>query len=197
MCTTRKTTLRFRWSTAVQKLSLSTPRTSPFLETLAYKASEIKALFKTIAVAIKYCHDMRISHCDIKFDNILINHSKEVKIIDFGFAVKRNSKHTLISHYCGTPAFMCPEIVRRVPYDPHKADIWALGILLYKLVMGFYPFSSPTDHQLNTSILHGKIHYNQFVSNCIRDVIDGMLHKDEKMRYTLDQVLQNEWLKTL
>ena len=64
-----------------------------------------------------------------------------IKLIDFGFSA--NSKTTL-SNYCGTPAYMSPEIVKKNPYAGAKADIWALGVMLFHLVTGHYPFKSPS-----------------------------------------------------
>lgn len=66
----------------------------------------------------------------------MINESAEVKIIDFGFATTSELTEVVIA---GTPQYMAPELVARKNYDPLKADIWALGIMLYWMAFGFFP----------------------------------------------------------
>lgn len=159
------------------------------------KPVALKKIFRRVVSAIKYCHDSRISHRDLKFDNILINEGKKVKIIDFGFAVRQRDDSDVVSTYCGTPTFMSPEIVKRIPHDPSKADVWALGIVLYKLVMNRYPFKANTDQELNSLILKGELHISKSVDSEIRRLICGMLDRNETSRYTLHDVLNSDWLK--
>merc|ERR1711976_552168 len=60
------------------------------------------------------------------------------KFIDFGFSVKGNG--SLLNTYCGTPCYMSPEILMKKPYDAIYADIWAMGVLLFRMVTGETPF---------------------------------------------------------
>ena len=69
--------------------------------------------------------------------NILINEEEKVKIIDFGFAAKTDDRLDL---YCGTPSYMSPEIVQKFKYLGKPVDIWALGVVLFKLLTGLYAF---------------------------------------------------------
>ncbi len=81
-------------------------------------------------------------HRDIKPENILIDDEGFVKIIDFGFSA--NSR-IMLSNYCGTPAYMSPEIVKKQPYIGAKADIWALGVMLFLMSVGTLPFRAPNE----------------------------------------------------
>ena len=96
-------------------------------------------IFKEIIKAITYCHSKGISHRDIKIDNVVITAKNEVKIIDFGFSIwaKENAKCKM---FCGTPAYMAPEIIIGVEYYPFPADVWALGVMLYIILIGTLPF---------------------------------------------------------
>jgi MAP/microtubule affinity-regulating kinase len=79
-----------------------------------------------------------VVHRDIKLENILIDQNSSVKLIDFGFSIviAENQK---LNVFCGTPSYMAPEIVNKQEYD-FGVDIWALGVLFYKIVTGNFPF---------------------------------------------------------
>ena len=83
-------------------------------------------------------HARGIAHRDLKLDNILLNVDK-VKIIDFGFAAfcKEGEK---LKIFCGTPSYMAPELVRKAEYDGRQVDMWALGVLLFVMLTGTFPF---------------------------------------------------------
>ena len=91
-----------------------------------------REIFSQICNAIRYIHSNDIIHQDIKMENILINKKNKVKLIDFGFSV-RTAPDEKISVFCGTPSYMAPEIVSKRPHHGKPADVWALGVLLYKL----------------------------------------------------------------
>jgi 5'-AMP-activated protein kinase catalytic alpha subunit len=92
--------------------------------------------------AISYCHSRGVCHRDIKPENILVDDEGNVKIIDFGFSA---SSVTKLNTFCGTPPFMSPEITKKIPYNGAGADIWALGVMLYQLVVGTLPFRATNE----------------------------------------------------
>lgn len=99
---------------------------------------EAASILCQMAEALKYLHSLGVSHRDIKLGNVLISDSGKVELIDFGFATM--SFETKLTSFCGTPCYMCPEILKKLPYIGYQADIWATGILLYRLVCGTTPF---------------------------------------------------------
>jgi serine/threonine protein kinase len=93
-----------------------------------------------------------VTHRDVKLENILLDETKTVvKMIDFGFS-------TCIPHerkvkiFCGTPSYMAPEIVSKIEYSGPPADIWALGVLLFALLCGKFPFKGANDKELYSHI---------------------------------------------
>ena len=86
-------------------------------------------------------------HRDIKVENILIGQDLKVKLIDFGFSVIVPPDYNL-SIFCGTPSYMAPEIVSKIEYSGPPADIWALGVLLFALLCGKFPFKGSNDKEL-------------------------------------------------
>ena len=98
---------------------------------------EKKQIAVKIAEAVAYLHQNGISHRDIKTDNVIIGKNGEVKVIDFGFATTLNKGES----HCGTPNYMAPELFeKKNVYNPAKVDAWALGVLLFYLYEGTYPF---------------------------------------------------------
>jgi serine/threonine protein kinase len=94
---------------------------------------------------------VRIIHRDIKLENILINKILDkcdysVLIADFGFAAFTTEEHTL-SHKCGSPGYVAPEIFLKLPYS-YKVDIFSLGTVFYNLVSGERLFNGMNNDEL-------------------------------------------------
>ena len=101
---------------------------------------EAANIVRQICEALNFLHGKGISHRDIKLGNVLISDTSKIELIDFGFATYSEDKYEGLVNFCGTPCYMCPEILEKVPYIGRHADIWATGILLYRLVCGTTPF---------------------------------------------------------
>jgi len=113
---------------------------------------ECKPIFKQVLQAIEYCHSRGFCHRDIKIDNIIVDKALKVKLIDFGFSTYTNE---LLKVYCGILSYEAPEIVTKTPYYGQMSDMWALGILLFTLLEGFYLFKASTDKELYIKIAKG------------------------------------------
>ena len=102
-----------------------------------------RKIFFDILLAVEMCHQSGISHCDIKLQNIMLNSNFNLKLIDFGFS--KNIKDGLISEITGSRYYNAPEMFSCATkgYDGTLADIFSLGVVLFILVMGFYPFDKP------------------------------------------------------
>lgn len=98
-----------------------------------------KSIFFQIIEGISYLHSKNIFHRDIKLENIIIKSKSSIKIIDFGFGTCC-PKNKLLNFFCGTPSYMPPEIILKKDYLGEYADIWSIGILLYTILCGFFPF---------------------------------------------------------
>jgi MAP/microtubule affinity-regulating kinase len=105
------------------------------------KLEELDAmqLFTQIAAGISYCHTNNIIHRDIKMANVLIDDEHNVKIIDFGFSVRSADNHKLKVR-CGTSSYMAPEVLMRKEYYGKAADVWSLGVLLFVMLAGRFPY---------------------------------------------------------
>jgi MAP/microtubule affinity-regulating kinase len=95
-------------------------------------------LFRQACEGVKYMHSLDICHRDLKVTNMLVDPKRlEVKIIDFGFAVPADRP---LKMYCGTRSYMPPEILDKRTYIGKPCDVWSMGVVLYKLLVGDYPF---------------------------------------------------------
>lgn len=148
-----------------------------------------KLIFKQVISAISYCHSLKISHRDIKLENILI-HNKEIKLIDFGFAIANQAK---CRTFCGTPSYMAPELVNRDEYSPFSVDIWALGVLLFAMLSGKFPFHEKIESTLYASIRSGKYNIPESVSENAKDLVGLMLCVNAEKRGNAEQILKHKW----
>lgn len=95
-------------------------------------------------------HMQGIIHRDIKLENILVDQRENVdtkklepvvKLIDFGLAM-RAEKNPPMKDFCGTPNYVAPEILSGEEYEGKPADCWALGVVLYLMLVGRFPFKA-------------------------------------------------------
>ena len=99
---------------------------------------------RQVCEAVNQLHSSRIIHRDIKPENIVLHEvnihlfQNVIKLCDFGWSVHLDNK--LRTTFCGTPIYVCPEILRGKEYD-QKIDIWALGIMMYEMLVGENPFN--------------------------------------------------------
>lgn len=98
---------------------------------------------------------------------------------------------------CGTPNYMSPELMARLPYDPNKMETWALGVCLYKLLTGKFPFTGKNDDELSRAMMEKEIKYPSYLSGEAIDLISKMLSKDSFKRATTTEVVIDKWFLDL
>ena len=159
-----------------------------------HKSNIFKKIFKQIFDAMNYIHKKNIAHRDIKLENILMTKNYEIKIIDFGFGMY-NPENKLQNFFCGTPNYMAPEIAFKRPYNGQKADLWSLGVLVYKLFCADFPFKGKNEKELYKSIERGKFRVANYTPEYVKKIIVGMIVLNPNKRMSCESVLKSEWLR--
>ncbi|CAO2834441.1 unnamed protein product [Amaranthus hypochondriacus] len=150
---------------------------------------------KELMLVIKYCHQMGVLHRDIKPENVLLSSSGELKLADFGLAVRIASGQS-VSGIAGSPAYVAPEILSGSYRE--KVDIWSAGILLHALLIGSLPFQGKSLETVFDAIKNNKLDFHsgpwQSVSKLARDLVEKMLTRDVSARISADEVLGHPFI---
>ena len=155
-----------------------------------------KELFYQIVKGILYCQNKNICHRDIKLENILIINNKIIKIIDFGFAIKCN-RDEYQEFFCGTLYYMPPEIVNKQKYIPFYSDIWSLGVLLYTMIFGNFPFRANKEEELFELISEGNLIFPDDieVSDKVKNLLSKTIVIKPTKRISLEEMLNDPWFQ--
>ncbi|KAF5783135.1 putative protein kinase CAMK-OST1L family [Helianthus annuus] len=111
-----------------------------------FSEDEARYFFQQLISGVSFCHSMQICHRDLKLENTLLDGSRapRLKICDFGYS-KSSLLHSRPKSTVGTPAYIAPEVLSRREYDGKLADVWSIGVTLYVMLVGAYPFEDPSD----------------------------------------------------
>ena len=147
-------------------------------------------IFIQVLKGIKFCENKNIFHRDIKLENILLIKDDIIKIIDFGFAIQC-SKNTYQKLLCGSISYMPPEIVNKTKYIAQYSDIWSLGVLLYVMLYGKFPFMGDNEDELFEKINQAELEFDDeiIVSDKIKNLFKKIFVIEPTQRPSLDEIL--------
>ena len=154
---------------------------------------EAKIIFQQILEAVSYLHDIGIIHRDLKMQNILINEKFDIKLIDFGFANFYNKKKKF-NVFCGTYSYMAPELVSRIPYDGKATDVWSIGVLLYIMLTGDFPFKGTNQMEMTNNIKNLNYSLPSFLNPEVCDLFKQIFVVDYKKRISIVDIMDCDWL---
>lgn len=112
--------------------------------------------------AIEYMHEQGIVHRDLKPENIMVDEGMNVKLLDFGFSTNRSINH--LTSYRGTLTYMAPEIKTGKVYKGTEIDIFSLGVCLFAMVRGLFPFAEARRNDYWYNLIrqgHADIYFNK------------------------------------
>jgi len=160
---------------------------------------DTRQLFKQLVDSLVFCHNKAVAHRDIKLDNVIVDTTGQVKLIDFGLAHLDNND---CSTFVGSPEYVAPEVIKRIPYSGFKADVFSLGMVLFCLLFGQFPFIPEERFE---AMANGDPHPSlqwpirpqlskTSVSKSAKDLIKRMLEVDPQKRITMEEVAKHRWL---
>lgn len=169
-----------------------------FLKRQNNKLSEkkVRKIIKQLIKALIYCHCKGIIHRDIKLQNIVIDPSTFcIKLIDFGLC-EMGKKEELknLNKVCGTPFYVAPEVFEG-HYNGFKSDVWSVGVLLYRLICGKFPFGEESLEivDLFLSVKNENFTVSEDFSDNLLEVLNAMMEKNPEKRKSFDEILKFKW----
>ncbi|GJY22889.1 CBL-interacting serine/threonine-protein kinase 12-like protein [Tanacetum coccineum] len=153
--------------------------------------------FQQLISAVAFCHARGVFHRDLKPENILLDDDGDLKVSDFGLsAISEQIRGDGLFHtFCGTPAYVAPEVLGRKGYEAAKVDIWSCGVILFVLMAGYLPF-----HDQNIMVLYKKIYRGEFrcprwFSPELSRLLKRLLDINPESRITIPEIMENKWFK--
>ena len=129
---------------------------------------------------------------DLKPENLLLDHNKSIKIVDFGLS-NTYKPGDLLKTACGSPCYAAPEMIAGKRYSGLQVDIWSCGVIMFALICGYLPFEDPNTANLYKKILAGDFSMPKFVSPEARELLKNLLNTDPIKRYTIQDIRNHSW----
>ncbi|KAI8742086.1 calcium/calmodulin-dependent protein kinase type II delta chain, partial [Biomphalaria glabrata] len=165
-----------------------------------YSEADASHCMQQILESVNYCHQHGIVHRDLKPENLLLASKAKgaaVKLADFGLAIEVQGEQQAWFGFAGTPGYLSPEVLRKDPYGK-PVDIWACGVVLYILLVGYPPFWDEDQHRLYAQIKAGAYDYPSpewdTVTPEAKNLINSMLCVNPAKRINASEALKHPWI---
>ncbi|XP_041440920.1 calcium/calmodulin dependent protein kinase (CaM kinase) II beta L homeolog isoform X4 [Xenopus laevis] len=165
-----------------------------------YSEADASHCIQQILEAVLHCHQMGVVHRDLKPENLLLASKCKgaaVKLADFGLAIEVQGEQQAWFGFAGTPGYLSPEVLRKEAYGK-PVDIWACGVILYILLVGYPPFWDEDQHKLYQQIKAGAYDFPSpewdTVTPEAKNLINQMLTINPTKRITAHEALKHPWV---
>ncbi|XP_065806236.1 calcium/calmodulin-dependent protein kinase type II delta 1 chain isoform X6 [Labrus bergylta] len=165
-----------------------------------YSEADASHCIQQILESVNHCHMNGIVHRDLKPENLLLASKLKgaaVKLADFGLAIEVQGDQQAWFGFAGTPGYLSPEVLRKDPYGK-PVDMWACGVILYILLVGYPPFWDEDQHRLYQQIKAGAYDFPSpewdTVTPEAKDLINKMLTINPAKRVTATDALKHPWI---
>lgn len=156
----------------------------------------INPFIKQIVEALAYLHDNQIAHLDIKTTNVFVDNFMRPLLADFGLSCHIEGVEQMNS-FSGSFVYRSPEMIQQLPYDPYKADVWALGVTFFMMVTGNSPWQMFNAQVMKNSIINGQFDMPQNVDPDVAAMIRMMLTVDPIMRPSIAEIARLPFIQKI
>lgn len=159
---------------------------------------QARVMFREMLDAVNFMHKQGVWHRDLKLENVLVDENLNIKLADLGFA---SCQQGLLDSYKGTQIYMAPEIAQKLEYSGDKADIFSLGVTLFTLTVGMFPFSqsTPEDPYYKFLVAKDYLGYWQLLevhdhSKEFKDLFQRLTMYSPDERISMEEILAHPWV---
>uniref|UniRef100_A0AAQ5XP34 Serine/threonine-protein kinase PLK n=1 Tax=Amphiprion ocellaris TaxID=80972 RepID=A0AAQ5XP34_AMPOC len=153
---------------------------------------EVRYYLRQIVSGLKYLHEQEILHRDLKLGNFFVSDSMELKVGDFGLAAKLEPAGNRRKTICGTPNYLSPEVLNKQGHGC-ESDIWALGCVMYTMLLGRPPFETTNLKETYRCIREARYSLPSSLSPQAKQLIASLLAKIPEDRPNLDHILRHDF----
>uniref|UniRef100_A0A3P9LGG1 Serine/threonine-protein kinase PLK n=1 Tax=Oryzias latipes TaxID=8090 RepID=A0A3P9LGG1_ORYLA len=153
---------------------------------------EVRYYLRQIVSGLKYLHEQEILHRDLKLGNFFVSESMELKVGDFGLAAKLEPVGNRRKTICGTPNYLSPEVLNKQGHGC-ESDIWALGCVMYTMLLGRPPFETTNLKETYKCIREARYSLPSSLSPQAKQLISNLLAKIPEDRPNLDHILRHDF----
>lgn len=178
-----------------------------------YSEADASHCIQQILESVNHCHSNGVVHRDLKPENLILSEKPKsqpenlllasktkgaaVKLADFGLAIEVQGDQQAWFGFAGTPGYLSPEVLKKEPYGK-PVDIWACGVILYILLVGYPPFWDEDQHRLYAQIKAGAYDYPSpewdTVTPEAKNLINQMLTVNPSKRIRAEEALKHPWI---
>lgn len=160
--------------------------------------TQAKMMSYQILSAARYLKSVGVAHLDIKMDNIMVKPNGKIVMIDFGLSIVDADDNTRISEWVGSKEYAPPEILNRVAYNPFLAMSWSIGVVIYCILVGLFPYD--VDEFIRTGDLEEiewpNMHKYHPVRKAAKALVSSLLEVNTEVRISLESAHDHEWFKS-
>ncbi|XP_024992873.1 CBL-interacting serine/threonine-protein kinase 12-like [Cynara cardunculus var. scolymus] len=153
--------------------------------------------FQQLISAVGFCHARGVYHRDLKPENILLDEDGDLKVSDFGLSAisEQMCGDGLFHTFCGTPAYVAPEVLGRKGYEAAKVDIWSCGVILFVLMAGYLPFRDQNIMVMYKKIYKGQFRRPRWFSPELSRLLKRLLDTNPETRIRIPEIMEDKWFK--
>ena len=164
-----------------------------------FEENEAEFFIAELLLAIEHLHSHDIIYRDLKPENILVDSEGHIKLADFGLAKENVANDKITQSFCGSPAYLAPEMVNRRGVGK-AADIYGIGACLYEMISGTPPFYAQDLNTMYKQIANNKLMLHDYFSDELKSLLKKLLSRDPKARIGLsekDEIKNHEFFANI